>query len=139
MKIFEKNIYFNSIHSFYPRVCHVPSPQKYLADNVVHLTNINIFTDCKCNIAIYMVDGNAFYVDVNILNQSNKKRDLIDSFLKTEKSLENAYGMALIKQGKFSWILFERAYSKRRINNAVIEHHLYEHFDFRETITVKFM
>jgi uncharacterized protein YajQ (UPF0234 family) len=34
--------------------------------------------------------------------------------------------------------LFESVLSKRKINNAIIEHRLYEHFGFCESITVKF-
>lgn len=137
MEIFKEKIYFKSIDSFFPRVCCVTSPHKYLADNVVHLSDVNIFTDCKCNIAIYTESGKAFYVDVRILNQSEKKDDLIASFLKIEKKLDNAYGRTLIKQGRLSWALFENASSKRKINNAVIEHRIYEHFGFCESIIVK--
>ncbi|MBE5888332.1 MAG: hypothetical protein E7283_05775 [Lachnospiraceae bacterium] len=137
MEIFKEKIYFKSIDSFFSRVCCVTSPHKYSADNVVHFSDVNIFTDCKCNIAIYTENGNAFYVDVRILNQSEKKDDLIASFLKIEKELDNAYGRTLIKQGRLSWVLFESASSKRKINNAVIEHRLYEHFGFCESITVK--
>lgn len=137
MKIYKEKIYFESIDSFFPRMCCVTSPHKNSADNVVHLSDVNIFDDCKCDIAIYTESGNAFYVDVRILNQSEKKDDLIASFLKIEKQLEHAYGRTLIKQGRISWTLFESVSSKRKINNAVIEHRLYEHFGFCESITVK--
>jgi len=137
MKIYKEKIYFKSINSFFPRVCCVTSPHRYSADNVVRLSNVSIFNDCKCDIAIYMESGKAFYVDVCILNQSAKKDDLIASFLKIEKQLNHDYGRALIKQGRICWALFESVLSKRKINNAVIEHRLYEHFGFCESITVK--
>ncbi len=74
MEIFKEKIYFKSIDSFFPRVHCGASPHNYSADNVVRLSDINIFTNCKCNIAIYTESGNAFYVDVRILNQSEKKK-----------------------------------------------------------------
>jgi hypothetical protein len=137
MEILKEKIYFKSIDSFFPRMCCVTSSHKYSADNVVHFSDVNIFTDCKCNIAIYTENGNAFYVDVRILNQSEKKDDLIASFLRIEKELDNAYGKILIKQGRLFWALFESVSSKRKINNSVIEHRLYEHFGFCESITVR--
>ena len=83
-----------------------------------------------------MESGKAFYVNMRILNQTEKKEDLIASFLKVEKKLDKVYGRTLVRQGRLSWALFESASSKRNINNAVIEHHLYEHFGFCESITV---
>ena len=137
MKLLKDKIYFKSIDRFFPRASCTTSPHVFSADDVVTLSNINIFLDCKCNIAIYTESGNAFYVDVRILNQSEKRDDLIASFLKIEKQLDQAYGRTLIKQGRISWALFESVSSKRKINNAVIEHRLYEHFGFCESITVK--
>lgn len=137
MELLKDKIYFKSIDRFFPRASCTTSPHVFSADDVVTLSNINIFLDCKCNIAIYTESGNAFYVDVRILNQSEKRDDLIASFLKIEKLLDQAYGRKLIKQGRISWALFESVSSKRKINNAVIEHRLYEHFGFCESITVK--
>jgi hypothetical protein len=138
MELLKDKIYFKSIDKFFPRVSCTTSLHVFSTDDVITLSNINIFTDCKCNITIYTESGNAFYVDVRILNQSEKKEDLIDSFLKVEKKLDDAYGGTLVKQGRFSWALFKSASSKRKINNAVIEHRLYEHFGFCESITIKF-
>lgn len=139
MQIFEEKIYLKSIDRFFPRVRYAVSPHNCSADNVIQLSNVNIFDSCKCNISIYTKRENAFYMDLRILNQSEKKDDLITSFLKTEKKLDNAYGKTLIKQGRLSWLLFKSVSSKRKINHAIIEHYLYEHFTFCERITVKFV
>lgn len=137
MEILKDGVYFKSIDRFFPRSLSITPQYKYSVDDVIKLRNVNIFADCKCNIAVYTESEKAFRVHVRIFNPSESKKDMITSFLKIEKKLDAAYGRKLVKQGRLSWTLFGSVSSKRKVNNAIVEHCLFEHFDFCESITVQ--
>ena len=137
MEISKNGIYLKSCNRFFPWAQNVSVTNNRAEDTVLRLSNILIFDNYKCDVDIYTKCGGVYYVDVHVSNQSKRRKDMIASFRKIENKLKETYGAASTKHWLLSWFLGGSALSKRKINPVLVEHHLYEHFDYREGITIK--
>lgn len=137
MKLLKDGVYLKSIDRFFPWADYDSASYNYTPDHMVKLSDVNILENIKCNLSIYLEQGCAYFISIHILGLSSKKKDIITSFLETENVLNAAYGKPFAKHRRLSWFFFENASSKRKKNNVLIEHLLYDHFGFCETITIK--